>query len=159
MISKTGFLHFSQKADVALLLMAEIVAHSDDDSTVAEMAAKGGKVIKPISLKEVAVRTGVSFYFLQKVALDLRKAGLIAAVRGKSGGYVISVKGGAEKISVKNILEAIEGPVAVVSCVAFNQGARCSRSKLCKVREGMNRLNKLIADSLEGVTLEQFVKS
>lgn len=113
--------------------------------------------VESLSLKSISERTGVSFYFLQKVAVDLRKAGLIRAVRGCDGGYILGVNGGPEVISLKMILEAIDGPVAVVDCIAAKKGVGCERAKKCKVRAGMNRLNGIVSRALEGVSLEEFV--
>lgn len=137
---KTGFLNFSMKVDYGMFLMAQLAL---DDG------------LQPLSLKDVAKKNGLSFYFLQKVAVDLRKAGLISAVRGKMGGYRIAKK--PVDISMKEILEAIEGPVALLSCVSKTHEDNCSRSKTCVIKRGLSLINDQIIRSLEGFSLFNFL--
>lgn len=140
---KSGFLNLSQKSDYGLILLSEL-AESDGAS--------------PLSLRMIAEKKGISFFFLQKVALDLRKSGLIEALRGKSGGYVLSKK--SEKISMKEIIEALEGPVMLVKCLEHETDLlACSRENRCYVRRGFGTLNNLIIDTLKGFTLYDFLNS
>ncbi|MCG0239669.1 MAG: Rrf2 family transcriptional regulator [Firmicutes bacterium] len=63
----------------------------------------------PVSLKEIAENQGLSEHYLEQLAGPLRKAGLIASVRGAHGGYVLTRP--PEQIRVGDILRALEGPL------------------------------------------------
>ncbi|MFO7173469.1 MAG: Rrf2 family transcriptional regulator [Bacillota bacterium] len=63
----------------------------------------------PVSLKEIAENQGLSEHYLEQLAGPLRKAGLIASVRGAHGGYVLARP--PEQIRVGDILRALEGPL------------------------------------------------
>lgn len=134
--SRTGFLHFSQKIDYGLLLLVEL-------------AKSGARVF--VSLREVADENGISFFFLQKVASDLRKAGLVNSDRGKNGGYALAKS--AKKINLLEILEATSGPLNVMPCLGGASGTSCARSKRCSIRPGLNFLNQTIIKALSKITL------
>ena len=64
-------------------------------------------VTRPIPVYEIAKDEGISRHYLEQIFNRLRNAGLIKAVRGPSGGYVIT----AGHITYKNILDAVDEPV------------------------------------------------
>ena len=134
---RSGFMRFSHKMDYGLYLL----------TALAEAYGKG-----QISLRKVADESQMSFFFLQKVALDLRKAKLIEAGRGKNGGYVL-VKSPKE-ISLKEIVEAIEGPMALMECLAHGPDEQsCVRENSCGVRGGISFINELIVKTFGSTKL------
>lgn len=134
--TRTGFLHFSQKVDYALLLLVEL--------------CNGGKK-EFISLRNVSYENRISFFFLQKVASDLKKSGLVNSDRGKNGGYALAKA--AKKITLMEILEAIEGPMNVMPCLGEASGISCARSGRCSIRPGLNFINQTIIKALSKTTL------
>ncbi len=140
---KRGFLHFSQKVDYGLFILTELARTEGNE---------------PLSLKKIAKENFLSFYFLQKVALDLRKNGFIRSVRGKDGGYVLTKS--ANKIQLLDILEALEGEVALMHCLRHGlDGHSCDREDDCSVRSGFGMLNEIIINTLSQFTLEDFINS
>jgi len=140
---RSGFMNISQKTDCGLFLLVQLAKSEDDEA---------------ISLKNVAEENGLSFYFLQKVALNLRKAGLIKAVRGKMGGYIL-VKD-PSKIKLIEILEALEGPFALMHCLNHNSHIKtCGRENDCQIRGGLGMINDIIYKSLSKYTLKDFINS
>jgi Rrf2 family protein len=140
---RPGLLHFSQKIDYGLLLMLELakISHSS-----------------VLSLRAVADENGISFFFLQKIALELRRAGLIHADRGKNGGYTLAKP--ASRISLKDILEALEGPLAIMHCLGHGEEtAACVREETCGVRSGLEVVNGVIAKALSKTTLNDLFLS
>jgi Rrf2 family cysteine metabolism transcriptional repressor len=136
--SKSGWLQLSQKVDMGLILLVEL----------AKNVGRG-----PVSLRHVADRNHVSFYFLQKVAADLRRSGIITSGRGKNGGYTLSRS--PADISIKDVVEAHEGPLAVVRCL--NHGEQCSRSHRCLIKPGLHFMNQTIIGTLSKTTLSDFL--
>lgn len=160
MIHKKGFFQFSKKLDAGLMLLTELYhlkrCHMGEDGCG-----------ESLSLKEASFATGVSFYFLQKVAYELRQAGYIESIRGKDGGYVLSSKCEDGEISLREIFEAIEGNIAVANCIDVGgkgidgegrgSGGGCIRAGACKAKAGMLKLNKVISDGLGSLSLKEFV--
>jgi len=127
--AKTGFLNFSQKVDYGLFLLAQLANASTE---------------KPVSLKEIANEQNLSFYFLQKVAADLRR-----------DGYTL-VKS-PEETTMKEVLEAIEGPIALLACLNHNEHSVCLREDSCIIKKGLGSINREIIKTLENFTLFDFL--
>lgn len=131
-LGSSGFLQFSSKLDYGLFLMTELARHSDAE---------------PLSLRQIAEKNLMSFFFLQKVALDLRRAGLIKSDRGKNGGYTLAKT--AQEISMKDIIEALEGPLAIVHCLSHgSEVQRCVRESWCNMRGGLETVNQIIIKAI-----------
>ena len=82
-----------------------------------------------IALKDVAERQGISKKYLEIIVKDLVTAGFIKGTRGKSGGYVLCRR--PDEYTVQEILDATEGTLAAVACLA-KDAAVCPRSSICK---------------------------
>lgn len=65
----------------------------------------------PVSLLTVAERQKISLNYLEQVFGQLRKAGLVNSVKGPSGGYLPARE--SSRITVKEILEVLEGPFSI----------------------------------------------
>jgi len=70
---------------------------------------------EPVSLKSIAERQGISENYLEQLMANLRKAGLVRSIRGAYGGYLLSRE--PSKITVGDVLRALEGPIGLVDCV------------------------------------------
>ncbi len=111
------------------------------------------KAKKNLSLNDVALRTGISFLFLQKIARKLRLAGLVQAEQGVNGGYVLAVP--AKTLNLKKIVSAIEGQCGLVSCCS-GDGCKCARSEKCQTKKKLTQVSKEIMKILEKVKLTDF---
>ena len=78
-----------------------------------------------VPLKDISTRQEISEKYLEIVVKELVKGGLLAAMRGKGGGYRLNRA--PEEYSVKAVLELMEGPLAPVACLEPGQDA-CPRS-------------------------------
>jgi Rrf2 family protein len=80
------------------------------------------------SITEIAQQQGVPKNFLEKIIQDLMRGGLIRSKRGSCGGYTLARP--SEMISFRDVVEAIDGPIAVNACVEehvdCDQLPRCS---------------------------------
>ncbi len=84
----------------------------------------------------------------------LSKAGLVDAVQGKGGGYRLNRS--PESYTVGSILRLTEGNLAVVSCTS--PGSACERADSCQTRPMWDKLDKLIHNFLESITLADLLK-
>ena len=80
----------------------------------------------------------------------LSKAGFVDAVHGKGGGYRLNRT--PEEYTIGSILKLTEGGLATVSCTTQGASA-CSRSSCCRALPMWEKLDKLVDDFFESVTL------
>jgi len=109
----------------------------------------------PMSLKAIADRQGLSEHYLEQLAAPLRKAGLIASVRGAQGGYVLARP--TDKMTVGDIIRVLEGPIGFTDCATEGEkGPECAAT--CVVRSVWDRVTQQIVTVLDGITLADLVE-
>ena len=103
-----------------------------------------------IPLKEIAESEGISQKYLESIMTTLSKAGFVDAVHGKGGGYRLNRP--PEAYTVGSILKLTEGSLAAVSCTSQGPSA-CARASCCQTKPMWEKLDSMIDNFLEGVTL------
>ena len=116
-------------------------------------AQRGGDEYIP--LKEIAESENISQKYLESIMTILSKAGFVDAVHGKGGGYRLNRK--PEEYTVGSILRLTEGTLAPVSCTTQGAAA-CSRSSCCQTLPMWEKLEKMINDFFEDITLADLLK-
>ena len=109
-----------------------------------------------IPLKEIAEAEHISQKYLESIMTTLSKAGMVDAVHGKGGGYRLNRTAG--EYTVGSILKLTEGSLAPVSCTSQGAAA-CSRSSCCHALPMWEKLEKMIDEFFEGITLEDLCKT
>ena len=110
---------------------------------------------EPVPLRDVAERQGLSKLYLSQLANPLRTAGLLRSVWGNRGGYVLARP--TAEINLLDIMEAVDGPVAVIECV--ETPGVCERAEFCESIDVWRDINKAITETLRKYTLEQLARS
>ena len=77
----------------------------------------------PIQLGSIATTQHVPPKYLELIMLDLKKAGMVRSTRGPKGGYELARP--AAEISFGEVVRAMEGPIALISCASVNFYAPC----------------------------------
>ena len=108
-----------------------------------------------VPLKEIAEAEGISQKYLESIMTILSKAGFVDAVHGKGGGYRLNRK--PEDYTVGSILKLTEGSLAAVSCTSQGAAA-CSRTTCCQTLPMWEKLEKMIDEFFEGITLADLLK-
>ena len=103
-----------------------------------------------IPLKEIAEREELSLKYLESIMTTLSKAGLVEGAHGKGGGYRLKRK--PEEYRVSEILKLTEGSLAPVSCVEGGCDP-CENAGSCRTRAMWTKLDKLINDFFDGITI------
>ena len=116
-------------------------------------AQRGGEEYIP--LKEIAEAEGISQKYLETIMSTLSKAGFLDAVHGKGGGY--RLRRPAEDYTVGAILKLTEGGISAVSCTTQGASA-CSRTECCQAKPMWDKLDKMIDDFFEGITIADLLK-
>lgn len=109
---------------------------------------------RPVTIREISERQDVSVPYLEQILNKLRRAGLIKSVKGPGGGYLLAHK--PDKISIAAILNELEGPVAITSCLDPEEG--CSRVEGCVTHLLWKALGEKIEAFLETITLNDLIK-
>lgn len=103
----------------------------------------------------LADATGLTETTVAKILKDMSRLGIVQSTRGAAGGYVLGKESCA--ITVRHVIEAIEGPIAIADCVEGASGA-CP-SLRCTVRGNWDAVNEAIISALDAVTLKDMVQS
>jgi FeS assembly SUF system regulator len=115
------------------------------------LAHRQGKILATAQLAEL---TGLNQPTVAKVAKTLMAADLLETQRGVHGGYRLAQPAAAT--SLVQIVEAMEGPIAVNDCVDGAQ-APCAVSSCCFVSRNWNRVNLAVRNALSDVSLEDLI--
>ncbi len=107
------------------------------------------------SATELAEAAGLEATTVAKILKPLAQAGLVASLRGAHGGYRLSRD--AAHISLIEIVEAMEGPLAMTECSQTD--SHCGIAQKCGVRANWRLINDVVADALRGFTLQQMLQT
>jgi Rrf2 family transcriptional regulator, cysteine metabolism repressor len=119
-----------------------------------------------MNIKSIADRQGIPEKYLEQIFSTLKKNGIIISVRGAQGGYLLAES--PDKITVRQILNALEGPLSPVACVVEGQETDCKRYDFCVTRtfwrsmmEELNRVTDAVslADLMECYQSENLEKN
>ncbi len=110
---------------------------------------------KPRMIREIASNQEISEKYISRLIIELRKTGLVKSVRGVNGGYTLTRK--PEDINILDVLEIMEGPVAIVDC-AISSGKVCRRKSQCPTQRMWAEINQKIRNAFAAYTLKDLVE-
>lgn len=102
------------------------------------------------SAQQISDSTAIPLPTVSKILHALSQAELVIAQRGASGGYRLIRP--ASEIPVSEVIQALEGPIALTSCVEGAE-SHCDVERLCPMSGGWNKVNTAIRAALDTVTL------
>jgi len=105
------------------------------------------------SARVLADRHRVPEAFLRKILQDLRQAGIVAAQKGRTGGYRLALA--PKEITVSRVLAALEGPMPKLACIV---GEDCEIDEGCPTAPLWRHLERLIQEELSKLTLADVVR-
>jgi len=103
----------------------------------------------PLSLRQIAKEEKLPYRFLEQLVFPLRLAGLVEAKEGKTGGYFLVKTPG--KISVAQIIEALEGPMQLGHCLG------CPKVNFCGQKDVWGEVGEKILQTMKGKTLKYLI--
>ena len=128
-------MRLSTLTDYAVVMLAAAARHARSERLTATL---------------LAADTGVPLPTAQKLMGRLAAAGLLTSARGTGGGFRLSREAGA--ISLADIVEAVEGPIALTACVEAGRHD-CGLEEACRVRPHWPAVNVAVKGALGGVSL------
>jgi len=128
-------MRLSSLADYAVVMMAASARHP------------AGACLSATLLAE---ETGVPLPTAQKLMGRLAGAGLLSSARGTGGGFTLARD--AAGISLADIVEAVEGPIAMTNSIE-GTGHECAIEGNCQVKPHLTAVNGAVRGALQGVSL------
>ena len=108
----------------------------------------------PVALRDVSHRQAISHKYLWQVVNPLQAAGILRAIRGSRGGYVLARA--PEEVSIRDIVSILEGPVTVVACVTDPKA--CDHSVSCTAHDAWAEIEKKLNDAMSSITLKELIR-
>lgn len=120
-------LTLTKKSEYALVALCHLT-HSPSD--------------KVVSAREISESHHVPLPLLMNVLKSLNHSGIINSTRGARGGYRLAIP--AENITLRDLIEAVEGPVRFVACAGedSDEAQSCELSRACSIRRPLHRVHE-----------------
>ena len=99
----------------------------------------------------ISESTNIPLPTVTRLLKTLSSNDLLDSQRGSQGGYSLSRS--SKDISVANIIETFEGPIALTEC--STNDCECSYETKCNVEEPWQKINDTVKNALEGISLNQ----
>ena len=131
------------------------LTHLADYAVVMMTAAARRAPETRLSATELAEETGVPLPTAQKLMGKLASAGLLSSARGASGGFALARPAG--EISLADIVEAVEGPIALTMC-SDGTNHDCVLDAHCRVRPHMGVVGEAVRGALGAVRLTELAQ-
>src|SRR6476646_11579886 len=132
------------------------LSHLADYAVVLMTAAARRPAGARLSATELSTDTGVPLPTTQKLMGQLATCGLLTSVRGAGGGFALARP--ATEISLADIVEAVEGPIALTMCSDANNH-ECALDGHCRVKPHMGVVGNAVRGALGAVSLEALSKT
>jgi Rrf2 family protein len=126
----------STRAEYGIRVLVAL-AHTDGD--------------RPTSLAGIAKADKLPHAYIEQLVGALRRAGIVTATRGHSGGYRLARP--ADQISLVDAVRALDGPILEMPCAGPNDLEVCVRPQDCSVHEVFERLQDTLSGMLSSTTL------
>ncbi|MBU3161739.1 Rrf2 family transcriptional regulator [Clostridium frigoris] len=108
-----------------------------------------------VESKVISEKEGIPQRFLLKLLRKLIQADIIKSYRGVKGGYAINKL--PQQINLRDVIEAIDGPICVNRCVTEPSFCNLNKSGVCIVHKAMTKVQKKLNAELESINFKQLV--
>ena len=132
------------------------LTHLADYAVVMMTAAARREPRARLSAAELSSETGVPLPTAQKLMGKLAAAGLLTSARGAGGGFTLARD--ITEISLADIVEAVEGPIAMTQCVGSDETSDCALDAHCRVKPHMGIVGAKVRGALHAVSLQELAQ-
>jgi len=108
-----------------------------------------------ISLAVIAKEENISLKYLERLFVSLKKAGLIKAIKGASGGYLLAKS--VKQINIYDIIKALEGELNSFHCTGEKEKIYCGNKCQCEVVPVLLKVEQAINTTLKDIKLNQLL--
>ena len=132
------------------------LSHLADYAVVLMTAAARRPAGARLSATELSGETGVPLPTAQKLMGQLAGHGLLSSARGAGGGFTLARP--APEISLADIVEAVEGPIAMTVCSGQDGPSDCALDAHCRVKPHMGVVGNAVRGALGAVSLTELAR-
>ena len=132
------------------------LSHLADYAVVLMTAAARRPASARLSATELSAETGVPLPTTQKLMGQLAASGLLTSSRGAGGGFALARP--AAEISLADIVEAVEGPIAMTVCSGSEGVSDCALDAHCRVKPHMGVVGNAVRGALGAVSLTELAQ-
>lgn len=111
---------------------------------------------KKIEAKNIAKDQNVPLRFLLKLLRKLTQSGIVKSYRGVNGGYALNRT--PENITLKNIIEAIDGPIYLNRCLYDPEHCNANRKGHCGIHNALSRVQNTLIKELESINFKDIME-
>ena len=127
------------ESDYALRILTELAEHDD--------------VVDANTLSEA---TSVTIRFTLKILNKLVKHGFVSSYKGAKGGYKLKLS--TDEITLKNVIELIDGPIVIARCLETSEACSLNKDKTaCSYHHIFNTISMDVAKKLDGITIADVI--
>ncbi len=110
---------------------------------------------KPISLRDISVRQGISLLYLEQIFFKLKKFKIVRSVRGINGGYVLCKN--PSDIKISEVLLAVDEKVKTIGCIRNSKKSCNGKSSKCITHSFWDELETYINSFFENKNLGDII--
>ena len=111
---------------------------------------------KPISLRDISLRQGISLLYLEQIFLKLKKNKIVVSARGMNGGYNLNKD--ASEIKISEVLNAVDEKVKTIGCTKDSKKGCNGKSVKCITHNLWDELELHINDFFNKKNLGDLIK-
>ena len=111
---------------------------------------------KPVSVRDIAERTGLPQPYLEQILLSLKGAGIVRSKRGVGGGYMLSREPDAIRLS--DVVSAVDGPIVAGDFGEPHTDGACDHEGQCVLLAVWGHVGDQMRDLLDSFTLAAVAK-
>ena len=132
------------------------LTHLADNAVGMMTAAARREPRARLSAAELSRETAVPLPTAQKLMGKLAAAGLLTSARGAGGGFTLARD--ITEISLADIVEAVEGPIAMTQCAGTDEASDCALDAHCRVKPHMGIVGAKVRGALHAVSLQELAQ-
>lgn len=127
------------ESDYALRILTELAEHDD-----------------VVDANTLSSATSVTPRFTLKILNKLVKHGLVSSYKGARGGYKLKLP--MEQITLRSVIELIDGPIVIVRCLETSESCSLNKDKTaCSYHHIFNTISLDVAKKLESITIADVI--
>ena len=127
------------ESDYALRILTELAEHDD-----------------VVDANALSVATSVTIRFTLKILNKLVKNGFVSSYKGARGGYKLKLP--KEEITLKSVIELIDGPIVIARCLETSEACSLNKDKTsCSYHHIFNTISLDVAKKLEAITIADVI--
>lgn len=134
-------MRLSTKGEYASRAMLELALHHDEGA---------------FHIRDISAAQDIPERYLEQILLQLKRAGYLRSRKGPHGGYSLAKP--PSRISVAEVIRAMDGPLAPIGCVSVTAKAFCAREVSCGLKGLWKEVRDAIASILERTTFEDLAE-